>query len=158
MSSEPNPKIEALFLLWRRWRLKGKFLTALILVLAISIVSLPLLAHHGNAVYDDTKTITLKGTVTQWVWANPHCILHLDVTDDSGQLVPWIVETENPTSMFNIGWTKTSMKPGDQVTVTALQVKNGKPIGRIVDVLLPSGQKLVGKARLNLNSEDSSAK
>jgi hypothetical protein len=128
---------------------KGKFLAAFILVSAMSLVSLPLFAHHGNAVYDDTKTITLKGTVTQWAWSNPHCILHLDVTDDSGQVVPWIVETENPTSMFNIGWTKTSMKPGDQVTVTAMQVKNGKPIGRIVDVLLPSGQKLIGKARLN---------
>jgi Family of unknown function (DUF6152) len=128
---------------------RGKFLAAFILVSAMSLVSLPLVAHHGNAVYDDTKTITLKGTVTQWAWSNPHCILHLDVTDDSGQVVPWIVETENPTSMFNIGWTKTSMKPGDQVTVTAMQVKNGKPIGRIVDVLLPSGQKLIGKARLN---------
>ena len=129
--------------------MKGKFLAAFVLVLAMSMVSLPLVAHHGNAVYDDTKTITLKGTVTQWAWSNPHCILHIDVTDESGQVVPWIVETENPTSMFNIGWTKTSMKPGDQVTVTAMQVKNGKPIGRIVDVLLPSGQKLIGKARLN---------
>jgi hypothetical protein len=131
--------------------LKTKFLTAFVFILAISTTALPLVAHHGNAVYDDTKTIILKGTVTQWVWANPHCILHLDVTDDSGQVVSWIVETENPTSMFNIGWSKTSFKPGDQVTVTALQVKNGKPIGRIVDALLPSGQKLVGKARLNLN-------
>jgi Family of unknown function (DUF6152) len=134
--------------------LKGNFLTPFVLALAISIVSIPLAAHHGNAVYDDTKTITLKGTVTQWVWANPHCILHLDATDDSGQVVSWIVETENPTSMFNIGWTKSSMKPGDTVTVTALQVKNGKPIGRIVDVLLPSGQKLIGKARLNSNESD----
>lgn len=131
--------------------MKTKFLTAFVFILAISTTALPLVAHHGNAVYDDTKTIILKGTVTQWVWANPHCILHLDVTDDSGQVVSWIVETENPTSMFNIGWSKTSFKPGDQVTVTALQVKNGKPIGRIVDALLPSGQKLVGKARLNLN-------
>ena len=131
--------------------MKDKSLTAFVLVLAISIVSMPLFAHHGNAVYDDTRSITLKGIVTQWVWANPHCILHLDVTDDTGQVVSWIVETENPTSMFNIGWSKTSFKPGDQVIVTALQVKNGKPIGRIVDALLPSGQKLVGKARLNLN-------
>jgi hypothetical protein len=130
---------------------KAKFATAFVFILAISTTALPLLAHHGNAVYDDTKTITLKGTVTQWVWANPHCILHLDVTDDSGQVVSWIVETENPTSMFNIGWSKTSFNPGDQVIVTALQVKNGKPIGRIVDALLPSGQKLVGKARLNTN-------
>ena len=114
---------------------------------------MPLFAHHGNAAYDDTRSITLKGTVTQWLWANPHCVLHLDVPDEGGQVVSWIVETENPTSMFNIGWTKDSMKTGDHVTVTALAVKNGKPIGRIVDVLLPNGQKLVGKARLN--SEDS---
>jgi hypothetical protein len=133
---------------------KGKLLTMFLLVFATCTSSLPLLAHHGNAVYDDTKTITLKGIVTQWVWANPHCILHLDVTDDNGQAVPWIVETENPTSMFNIGWSKTSFKPGDQVIVTALQVKNGKPIGRIVDALLPGGQKLIGKARLNLNDSN----
>jgi len=131
--------------------LKGKFLKPFLLALVISIVSIPLFAHHGNAVYDDTRTITLKGTVTQWAWSNPHCILHLDVTSESGEVVPWIVETENPTSMFNIGWSKTSMQPGDQVTVTAMPVKNGKPIGRIVDVLLPSGQKLIGKARLNSN-------
>ena len=123
----------------------GKFLAAFILVSAMSLVSLPLVAHHGNAVYDDTKTITLKGTVTQWAWSNPHCILHLDVTDESGQVVPWIVETENPTSMFNIGWTKTSFNPGDQVIVTALQVKNGKPIGRIVNVVTAKGQKLPGR-------------
>lgn len=133
--------------------MKGKFLAGFVLVLAIAFVSLPLFAHHGNAAYDDTKTITLKGTVTQWLWANPHCVLHVDVPDEGGQVVSWIVETENPTSMFNIGWTKDSMKPGDKVTVTALAVKNGQPIGRIVDVLLPSGQKLTGKARLN--SEDS---
>jgi hypothetical protein len=135
---------------------KGKFLTAFVLVFAISIVSLPLLAHHGNAAYDDTRSVTLKGSVTQWGWANPHCILQLDVTDDGGQVVPWVVETENPTSMTNIGWTKTSFKPGDQVTVTALPAKNGKHIGRIVEVLLPSGQKLSGKAQPR--SDDSSKK
>ena len=134
--------------------MKGKFLTAFVLAHAISTVSMPLFAHHGNAVYDDTRTVTLKGTVTQWVWANPHCVLHLDVTDDSGQVVSWIVETENPTSMFNIGWAKTAIKPGDQVTVTALPVKNARPIGRIVDVLLPSGQKLIGKAHLRSDDSD----
>src|ERR1700730_4417756 len=106
----PNPKMQPLFPSLRRWFLKGKFLTAFVLVLAISTFSLPLLAHHGNAVYDDTKTIILKGTVTQWVWANPHCILHLDVTDDGGHVVSWIVETENPTSMFNIGLAQTFFK------------------------------------------------
>ncbi len=106
---------------------------------------LPLFAHHGAAAYDMGKSITLKGTVTQWFWANPHCILQLDVTDDRGQVVQWAAETENPSSMVHYGYTKQSMKPGDQVTVTVVPVKNGKPIGRIVEVVLPNGQKLAGR-------------
>ncbi len=116
-----------------------------VLGIAVSILSLPLFAHHGNAAYDTGKNITLKGTVTQWFWANPHCILQLDVTDDGGQVVQWTAETENPSSMVHYGYTKQSMKPGDQVTVTVIPVKNGKPIGRIVEVVLPNGQKLAGR-------------
>ena len=130
--------------------MKNKRKAGLLVAVSVLAFSIPLFAHHGNAGYEN-KEVIVKGTVTQWAWSNPHCILHLDVTSESGEVVPWIVETENPTSMFNIGWSKTSMQPGDQVTVTAMPVKNGKPIGRIVDVLLPNGQKLIGKARLNSN-------
>jgi hypothetical protein len=125
--------------------LKGKFLVCVALGIGVSIFSLPLLAHHGNAAYDMGKSVTLKGTVTRWVWANPHCILQLEVTDDGGQVVQWSLETENPSSMVHYGYTKQSMKPGDQVTVTVLPAKNGKPIGRIVEVVLPSGQRLAGR-------------
>jgi hypothetical protein len=130
----------------RRWLLKGKFGMALALGIGISILPLPLLAHHGNAAYDTGKNITLKGTVTQWIWANPHCVLRLDVTDDHGQVVQWAAETENPSSMIHFGWTKQSLKTGDQVTVTVLPVKTGNPVGRILEVVLPDGQKLVGRA------------
>jgi hypothetical protein len=116
-----------------------------VLGITVSTFSLPLFAHHGAAAYDMGKSITLKGTVTQWFWANPHCILQLDVTDDRGQVVQWAAETENPSSMVHYGYTKQSMKPGDQVTVTVVPVKNGKPIGRIVEVVLPNGQKLAGR-------------
>ena len=133
--------------------MKGKFLTAVILALAMSIVSLPLFAHHGNAAYDDSKSITLKGSVTQWLWANPHCVLQLDVTNEGGQVEQWILETENPTSMTNVGWAKTSFNPGDQVSVTALAVKNGKHIGRIIDAQLANGQKLYGKANVRTSSD-----
>jgi len=111
----------------------------------VSTLSLPLLAHHGNAAYDTGKNITIKGTVTQWIWANPHIILQLDATDDRGQVVQWTAETENPSSMVHYGYTKQSMKPGDQITVTAIPSKNGKPFGRIVEVVLPNGQKLAGR-------------
>src|SRR6202521_3913660 len=114
--------------------------------IGVSILSLPLFAHHGYAAYDTGKSVTIKGTVTQWFWANPHCILQLDVTDDRGQVVPWSAETENPSSMIHFGWTKQSLKPGDQVTLTVLPVKTGNPVGRILEVVLPDGQKLVGRA------------
>ncbi len=125
--------------------MKGKFLMCVALGIGVSIFSLPLFAHHGAAAYDMGKSVILKGTVTQWVWANPHCILQLDVTDDHGQVVQWSAETENPSSMVHYGYTKQSLKPGDQVTVTVVPVKNGKPFGRIVEVVLPNGQKLAGR-------------
>ena len=125
--------------------MKRIFLMVFALGIGVSILSLPLFAHHGNAAYDTGKNITLKGTVTQWFWANPHCVLRLDVTDDGGQVVQWTAETENPSSMIHYGWTKQSMKPGDQVTVTVLPVKNGNPVGRILEVVLPNGQRLAGR-------------
>jgi hypothetical protein len=125
--------------------LKGKFLMVLALGIGVSSLSLPLLAHHGGAAYDMTKSLTFKATVTQWVWSNPHCVLMFDATDEHGLVVPWTAETENPSSMIHQGWTRESLKPEDQVTITVNQAKNGKPIGRIVEVLLPNGQKLAGR-------------
>ena len=139
--------------------MKGNFVKIFALGLIISVVSLPLFAHHGNAAYDTEKKITVKGTVTQWFWANPHCVLQFDATDENGQVVHWGAETENPTTMSHSGWTKTSFKPGDEITVTMITVKNGKPIGRIVEAVLPNGQKLAGRVVPALpayNPEDSS--
>jgi len=124
--------------------LKGKFLMGVTLGIGVSLFSLPLFAHHGNAAYDTGKSVTLKGTVVQWVWAFPHCMLQLEVTDDHGQVVQWTAETENPSSMIHFGWTKQSLKPGDRITVTVVPGKNGKPIGRIIELVLSNGQKLGG--------------
>src|ERR1700693_4727974 len=74
----------------RRWLLKGKFLMVLALGIGVSILSLPLFAHHGNAVYDYTATKTVKGTVTEWTWANPHCFLWLDSKDENGITTHWV--------------------------------------------------------------------
>jgi hypothetical protein len=125
--------------------LKGKFLIGFTLVLGLAVLSIPLAAHHGNAAYDSTKQINLKGTVTQFIWANPHCVVLFDSADDSGQIVHWMAETENPTTMTNMGWLKSSLKPGDPITIRVITVKNGKPIGRIVWVETASGQKLSGR-------------
>jgi hypothetical protein len=105
---------------------------------------IPLWAHHGNAAFDSDKRVTMKGTVTEWFWANPHCFLQFDVKDDSGNVTHWVAEASNPPDMINHGWSKNALKVGDQVTVTVIPVKNGKPIGRITAVVLPNGQTLDG--------------
>ena len=122
--------------------MKAKFLV--IFALAGSLVaSIPLLAHHGNAAFDVGKRVTVKGTVTEWVWANPHCWLKFDATDEKGSVVHWIAETSNPADMTNLGgWSKQVFKPGDHVTVTLQPVKNGQPIGRVMQVVLANGQTL----------------
>jgi uncharacterized protein DUF6152 len=115
------------------------------ILLGFLAVSIPLFAHHGAAAYDTTKKITLKATVTEWFWANPHCFLKFDAKDDKGNVVHWAVEASNPADMVNLGWSKESFKPGDEVTVTFEPVKNGQPIGRVEQVVLASGQILKGR-------------
>lgn len=105
--------------------------------------SLPLFAHHGTAVLDTNKTLTMKGTVTEWGWSNPHCLLQFDIKNEGGQVVHWIAETQNPAEMFSLGWGKASFKPGDEVTVTLMPVKNGHPYGRIKQVVLPDGKTFI---------------
>jgi uncharacterized protein DUF6152 len=101
-------------------------------------------AHHGAASFDTSKQVTLKGTVTEWIWANPHCFLKIDAMDDTGSVRNWALEAQNPTSMTQHGWTRNSFKIGDQVTVVLEAVKNGAPIGRIVRITLPNGSSLEG--------------
>lgn len=122
-------------------------LIAIVLGLAASLVaiSVPLFAHHGNAAYDMSKKLTLKVTVTDWIWANPHCFLRFDAKDDKGNVVHWSVEASNPADMVNLGWSKQTFKPGDEITVTFNPVKNGVPIGRIQQVVLANGQVLNGR-------------
>lgn len=112
------------------------------LAVALAASPIPLVAHHANAVFDVGKRITVKGTVTEWFWANPHCLLRLDVTEDNGQVVHWVAETQAPPNMVPFGWSKQSFKPGDEVTLTLEPVKNGQPLGRILQAVLPSGKTL----------------
>jgi hypothetical protein len=97
-------------------------------VVGLLAVSFPLFAHHGNAAYDTEKKLTVKGTVTDYIWSNPHVFVKIDGKDDSGNTVHWIVESQNPVSMMQIGWTKDTFKPGDVVEIDAMPAKNGNPV------------------------------
>jgi len=135
-----------------RSRFSVIFALAIGIMIFSPLLSAPLFAHHGNAAFDVGKKVVLKGTVTEWVWANPHCWLKFDVKDDSGSVVHWVAETNNLADMIERGWSMRSFKPGDQVTVTVEPVKNGNPAGRVLEVVLPNGQTL-GMAYLRTNQQ-----
>ncbi len=118
----------------------GMFLAA-ICFLAVSV---PAAAHHGAAGYDTEKQLVMKATVREWLWANPHCFLRYDSTDDKGVVAHWAVEVSNPIDMIRRGWSKHTLNPGDQVTVTVRPAKNGAPVGQLLKVELASGQTLIG--------------
>jgi hypothetical protein len=111
-----------------------------LVVLGLLAGSCPLFAHHGNASYDSSKTVTVTGTVSEFHWANPHIWLKVDVKDASGNIVQWVLESENPVNQANAGWTKSMFKPGDQVEIDATPAKNGAPFGRVKGRIVINGQ------------------
>jgi hypothetical protein len=117
-----------------RTRLRTIFLAAFVLVICV----VPVFAHHGNASYDG-KSVTIKGTVTAWLWTNPHTFLKVDVTDDSGNVTHWICENQAPSTLVNFGFTAKTFKPGDMVTVVLAATSKNLPVGRISKIILPNG-------------------
>jgi hypothetical protein len=125
---------------------KDKLLGVILAVAGLLAASVPAVAHHGAATFETGREITLKGVVTEWIWANPHCFLKFDAKDETGMVRQWAAETQNPVAMTTRGWGRTSFKAGDQVTVTVEPVKNGAPVGRILSVVLANGQTLFAAA------------
>ena len=114
----------------------------LAVIFGLLIVSVPLFAHHGAAQFDVGKKVTVKGTVVEWFWSNPHCFLRFDAAGDGGQVVHWAVETQSGPNILPQGFTKQTFKAGDEVTVTLEPVKNGRPLGRLLRVVLADGSAL----------------
>jgi hypothetical protein len=117
-------------------------LNVLIAAAALLLVGIPLWAHHGNASYDNDNPTTIKGTVTEFAWTNPHVQIYLDVKGDKGAVVHWSVETYSPGKLVRAGWTKDSVKAGDQVSITLIPAKSGAPVGFLHKLVLPDGKVL----------------
>jgi hypothetical protein len=116
------------------------------LIVGLLVISLPLLAHHGTGVaYEVDKEITLKGTVTEWIWANPHCGLLFDVTDDKGTVAHWGAELGNPHALSQSGLSKDIFKLGDKVTVAGHPARSGAPRLSLQSVTLADGRVLPEK-------------
>jgi len=109
---------------------------------SVGLFSAPLAAHHGSAAFDTGKKVELKGTVVEWLYSNPHCLLKLDVKGPDGKVVQWIAEGQAPNVIFPGGYRRDSFKLGDQVTITVEPVKENQPMGRILESVLANGTKL----------------
>jgi len=119
---------------------KLSFLLGLIAVLVIGAG--PALAHHGGAAFDQSKTETLTGTVTQLDFANPHVVVWFDVKGSDGNTTKWSGWLTAPNKLQRAGWSKHTLNPGDKVTVTGNQQKNGSPVLQIRSIAGPDGKNL----------------
>ena len=126
---------------------KMKLKAVLLVAVGLLAISIPLFAHHGNASYEN-KEVTIKGTVTKWLWTNPHSFLMVDVKNEKGELVHWVCENQAPSTLVNFGFNAKTFKAGDEVTVVLSAVaKNGAPIGRINRIILPDGYVMHSEVR-----------
>jgi hypothetical protein len=85
----------------------------------------PVFAHHGQAGYSNKEPVTVSGTVTDFLFSNPHCIVSFNVKDDKGELQKWQGELTSPNHLIRAGWNSHSLKPGDSVTITGWRAKSG---------------------------------
>ena len=128
-----------------------KMLVVLAAVVSLVIFSGSAMAHHGVAGYDMTKTITVHGTVTKFDWSNPHVVVYVDAKNDSGEMQHWTIEFASPVHMVRAGWSKNSMKAGDDITIDTHPSRNGAPIGisstiTFILKVVVNGQALPGRS------------
>jgi hypothetical protein len=109
----------------------GSTLAARLAAPALALLSLssPLVAHHGTSRYDLEKTVTLSGTVTGFDWGNPHCLVHLDVKGGDGEIQHWTLELASPFTMARAGWSKDTLRLGDELMADTHPARNGVPLG-----------------------------
>ena len=117
--------------------------TLAILSAGLLVISSPAFAHHAWHGYDMSNLTTVRGTVTQFDWANPHVWLYLEVTDDKNNVEKWSAGGPSPSRMANTGWDKDTLKPGDQITAIGHRISDGTYFLRLVKVVKSDGKELI---------------
>lgn len=99
-------------------------------------------AHHGSSNYDLSKPTSVKGTITKFEFINPHSAIHLEAKDDKGNAEEWLIEADSPNNLGRAGWTRDSLKAGDQVTVVGNRLKDGSKVLRLQKIIFADGKEL----------------
>ena len=123
--------------------MKAKLLAVVVAGLGLLLCTVPMLAHHSFAAeYDSAKPVTLTGTVTNVEWMNPHARFYIDVKDEKGEMNNWELELGSPNGLMRQGWTRNSLKKGDQVTITGSLAKDGSKLANARTVKLADGRQV----------------
>jgi hypothetical protein len=122
--------------------MKSKLAILLAVFFFLEMISVPIFAHHGNSAYDMSKSVPVKATVTKFEYSNPHTQIYYDVTDDKGDVEHWVAETTNPAMLNRVGWSKDSLKAGDQVTLFVNPNKVGAKVTFLQKVVFTDGKEL----------------
>src|SRR5260370_18328232 len=118
--------------------MKRELVTPFVFAVALLMICVPAFAHHGGSDYDTIHLKTLKGTVTEFLWENPHCQVFFDVNEvKAGNPVRWGIETLAPAVLKRAGWSPKTVEPGDKITNPFRPPKKATPQGYISKDLLP---------------------
>jgi hypothetical protein len=112
------------------------------LAILIAAIGVPLAAHHSAAAYTDTSIEIRGATITNVIWANPHTIVSFEVKEGE-RAGTWSAEAGSPSAQTRMGWSRNSLRPGDQVTVSLFPARNGAKVGRLSHVVLADGRELL---------------
>jgi Family of unknown function (DUF6152) len=132
-------------------------MTQLTIAVAVAVLSwsTAALAHHPfSADFDEANKVALKGTVTKVEWQSPHVYVYLDVKDSSGKMNNWKVEMGSPEAIGTQGWTRSSLKPGDEVTVEGWRAKNNSYFANADAVTLSDGRKMAGGSSFHMKGPE----
>ena len=119
-----------------------RIFVTLALAVGVLLTSVSALAHHGRGLLYDTKETTIKGTVTEFVWTNPHVQIGVEAVDARGTHRQWLLEASSTGILSQRGWTRKSLKAGETVTVTFHPGARGAPTGDLLKVVLADGKEL----------------
>ena len=127
-----------------------RLLTLFLLLAGAAMFAPPMAAHHGRGQSFDMKSrVTLKGTVSQVKWQNPHVLIFIDVKDAAGTVVTWTFENSNVHTLASQGYNRNTLRVGQEVTAIVNPAANGSPLGIVVKVILADGKEIMSRERGN---------
>jgi hypothetical protein len=119
---------------------KTKVLMTVVVLAGLAAITSPSFAHHGATAFDLSAPVVMEGAVvTEFLWINPHPLIKADYTDEQGNVQQWTMEMGSTVSVQLIGWTRTTVQPGDVVTLYVWQAKTGAHVGRFNKAELADG-------------------